>query len=148
VTGLGQVSRLSLAVIIDDQHVPRKAAADGPPGSTNKPWDQAEIQRSARPRVRGGVGLDTKRGDQLTIENMLVRSAGDEPEPAAPGVGSQIMTGVKNYWPSALRGLAILGLGPLHPRGHSASACAPATAVRHGVAARAGRCRRAAANDL
>ena len=110
VTGLGQVSRLSLAVIIDDQHVPAKAAADGTAGTaTNKPWDQAEIQR-LHGLVAAAVGLDTKRGDQLTIENISFEVPATEPEPAAPGVGSQIMTGVKTYWPSALRGLAILGL--------------------------------------
>src|SRR5262245_29324434 len=44
VTGLGQVSRLSVAVIVDDQRVTTKAQ-DGTVKVSNKSWEAGEIQR-------------------------------------------------------------------------------------------------------
>jgi len=109
VSGLGQLSRLSVAVIVDDQRVPAKGAAGagGAGETTTKPWDSAEIQR-LQSLVSAAVGLDTKRGDQLTIENMSFEVPPVEPEPVAPGMGVQIMDGVKQNWPSALRMIGIL----------------------------------------
>jgi len=109
VSGLGQLSRLSVAVIVDDQRVPAKGAAGagGAGETTTKPWDSAEIQR-LQSLVSAAVGLDTKRGDQLTIENMSFEVPAVEPEPVAPGMGVQIMDGVKQNWPSALRMIGIL----------------------------------------
>ena len=106
VTGLGQLSRLSVAVIIDDQHVTTKAA-DGTAATTTKAWDAAEIQR-LHGLVAAAVGLDTKRGDQITIENMSFETPAVEVDPPAPGMGSQILDGAKQHWPSALRTIGVI----------------------------------------
>ena len=133
VTGLGQVSRLSVAVIMDDQRVSTKAA-DGTTAVTTKAWDQAEVQR-LHGLVSAAVGLDTKRGDLLTIENMAFEVPAVEPEPPAPGIGVQIMDGAKQYWPSALRGIGILLValfalfGILRPLAKRATSVAAAPAL-------------------
>lgn len=61
----GQVERLSVAVILDDARVP---GADAQP-PTNKPREAAEMER-IKALVAASVGLDTERGDQLTVENI------------------------------------------------------------------------------
>jgi flagellar M-ring protein FliF len=144
VSGLGQLSRLSVAVIVDDQRVPAKSAggageATTTTATTTKPWDSAEIQR-LQSLVSAAVGLDAKRGDQLTIENMSFEVPPVEPEPVAPGMGVQILDGVKQNWPSALRMIGILLIalfalfGILRPLAKRATTmsrprCSPATAA-------------------
>ena len=61
----GQVAKLSVAVLVDDVRVPN---ADGN-GQTSKPREPAEMERIQR-LVSAAVGLDTERGDQLTVENI------------------------------------------------------------------------------
>ena len=61
----GQVAKLSVAVLVDDVRVPN---ADGN-GQTSKPREPAEMERIQR-LVSAAVGLDTARGDQLTVENI------------------------------------------------------------------------------
>ena len=133
VTGLGQVSRLSVAVIMDDQRVSTKAA-DGTTAVTTKAWDRAEVQR-LHGLVSAAVGLDTERGDMLTIENMAFEVPTVEPEPPAPGIGVTIMDGAKQYWPSAVRGIGILLIalfalfGILRPLARRATSVAAAPAL-------------------
>jgi flagellar M-ring protein FliF len=69
----GEIARLSVAVILDDDHV-AKAGEDGQPSVTRKPRTPAEIQK-IQGIVAAAVGLETARGDQLTVENV----AFDEP---------------------------------------------------------------------
>jgi flagellar M-ring protein FliF len=78
----GQLAKLSVAVILDDERATAKAA-DGTMTSSNKPWDQAGLQR-IQGLVAAAVGLDKDRGDQLTVENISFDQPKDEPEPAAP----------------------------------------------------------------
>lgn len=65
VAASGQVAKLSVAVLVDDVRVPN---ADGN-GYTSKPREPAEMERIQR-LVSAAVGLDTARGDQLTVENI------------------------------------------------------------------------------
>jgi flagellar M-ring protein FliF len=106
VTGLGQVARLSVAVIVDDQRVSTKGA-DGNVAVTTKPWEAGEIQR-LQGLVAAAVGLNTTRGDQVTIENMSFEVPAVEPEPAAPSMGTQVVDRLKEYGPSAFRTIGIL----------------------------------------
>ena len=106
VTGLGQVARLSVAVIVDDQRVTNKAK-DGNVTTTTKPWEAAEIQR-LQGLVAAAVGLNAERGDHITVENMSFETPAVEPEPDGPGVGAQVMDRVKEYGPSAVRLIGIL----------------------------------------
>ncbi len=71
----GQVARLSVAVLVDDVRVP---SADGT-APTSKPREPAEMERIQR-LVSAAVGLDTTRGDQLTVENI---GFDDSSEPVA-----------------------------------------------------------------
>ena len=70
----GDVARLSVAVIVDDDHVQKKQQ-DGTVTTARQPRKPEEIQK-IQALVAAAVGLDTERGDQLTVENV----AFDEPE--------------------------------------------------------------------
>lgn len=76
----GQIERLSVAVIVDDLRTP---AAGGQPAAS-KPRDPAVMER-IKGLVATSVGLDTERGDQLTVENIAFDDGGDAvEEPAGP----------------------------------------------------------------
>ena len=77
----GQVAKLSVAVLVDDVRVPN---ADGN-GQTSKPREAAEMERIQR-LASAAVGLDTARGDQLTVENIGFDGSGDTVavEPVSP----------------------------------------------------------------
>ena len=68
------MARLSVAVIVDDDHVQKKQQ-DGTVTTARQPRKPEEIQK-IQALVAAAVGLDTERGDQLTVENV----AFDEPE--------------------------------------------------------------------
>ena len=103
----GQLARLSVAVILDDERVTTKAA-DGTATTTTKPWEAAEIQR-LQGLVAAAVGLDTKRGDQLTVENISFEvPAVEVASRRRPAFGTQSWTASSKHWPSALRGVGIL----------------------------------------
>jgi flagellar M-ring protein FliF len=70
----GDVARLSVAVIVDDDHVQKKQQ-DGTVTTARQARKPEEIQK-IQALVAAAVGLDTERGDQLTVENV----AFDEPE--------------------------------------------------------------------
>jgi flagellar M-ring protein FliF len=133
VTGQGQLARLSVAVVLDDERV-SSTGADGATSVTTRPWEPAAMQR-LHGVVAAAVGLNEDRGDQLTIENIAFDIATPEAEPPAPGVGTQTMDVVKEYWPAALRGLAILMIasfaifGVLRPLARRATAFASAPAL-------------------
>ena len=74
VAASGQVAKLSVAVLVDDVRVPN---ADGN-GYTSKPREPAEMERIQR-LVSAAVGLDTARGDQLTVENIGFDDSSSEP---------------------------------------------------------------------
>ena len=69
----GEVARMSVAVILDDDHV-AKTNAEGQTNIERKSRTPEEIQK-IQSLVAAAVGLETDRGDQLTVENV----AFDEP---------------------------------------------------------------------
>jgi flagellar M-ring protein FliF len=69
----GDIARLSVAVILDDDHVIAKDPA-GKPTQTAKPRNPAELQKIQQ-IVAAAVGLDTTRGDLLTVENIAFDEA-------------------------------------------------------------------------
>ena len=101
----GQLARLSVAVILDDERVTSRGQ-DGAVQTSTKPWEPARLD-GIRGVVSAAVGLDTERGDQLTVENIAFEAAPVDVEPEAPGLSTQVTEVAKQYWPSALRGLAI-----------------------------------------
>jgi flagellar M-ring protein FliF len=71
----GDVSRMSVAVILDDAYV-AKPDAEGQPVMTRVSRNPEELQK-LQALVSASVGLDPERGDQLTVENIPF----DEPMP-------------------------------------------------------------------
>lgn len=78
----GDVARLSVAVILDDDEVVTKQQ-DGTVSRERKPRDPAELQK-INGLVAAAVGLDTQRGDQLTVENIAFDQPFDEVPVATP----------------------------------------------------------------
>jgi flagellar M-ring protein FliF len=81
ITPRGDVARLSVAVIVDDETV---VGRDKNGNETRKmrPRQAAELQK-IQGLVAAAVGLDTTRGDQLTVENVSFDTSAsqDLPEP-------------------------------------------------------------------
>jgi flagellar M-ring protein FliF len=117
----GDVSRISVAVILDDDHVAKKNK-DGKIAYVSQPRNPAEIQK-IHGLVAAAVGLDPSRGDQLTVENISF----DEPiveDVPAPGFIERFGGGFKEFGRVAvvlILGLvAVLAVGrPLLQRGLS-----------------------------
>jgi len=79
----GDVARLSVAVLLDDDELVSKNA-DGTIKRERKPRDPAQLQQ-INGIVASAVGLDTQRGDQLTIENIAFEQiVEDAPVAATP----------------------------------------------------------------
>jgi flagellar M-ring protein FliF len=104
----GELARLSVAVILDDERTVAKDA-EGKSTTTAKPRDQKDMER-IRGLVASAVGLDTERGDQLTVENI---SFGEIPtdEEAPSGWLQNVTPQVGEYAPVAIRLLIVLLLG-------------------------------------
>jgi flagellar M-ring protein FliF len=96
----GQLARLSVAVVIDDDHA-ISTDKSGKPARTSKPRSTEEIKK-VHDLVAASVGLDTMRGDQLTVENISF----EEPAPVediAPNRWRQ-------YVPMALEAGRLIGV--------------------------------------
>jgi flagellar M-ring protein FliF len=104
----GALARLSVAVILDDERVTTKNA-DGTLATTTKPWE-AEGKQRIHGLVAAAVGLDTERGDLLTVENIAFDVPQALPEPEPTPVTQQAIDVVKDYWPAAVRGVGIFAL--------------------------------------
>lgn len=128
----GQLDRLSVAVILDDERVSTKAE-DGTVQVSTRPWEQPGLER-IQAIVAAAVGLDNERGDQLTVENIAFDTAPEVVEPA-PAFMTQATDVVKEHWPAALRSLLILAIaafaifGVLKPLSARVGALSPAPAL-------------------
>lgn len=90
----GEVARMSVAVILDDAVVIKKAQ-DGTITSSRVPRSREELQK-VQTLVSAAVGLDPGRGDQLTVEHMSF----DEPlteEVEAPSIVDRIAPQVTEW---------------------------------------------------
>lgn len=106
----GQLARLSVAVILDDQHVTPPGGASGASSTgtpATKPWDAAEITR-IKGLVSAAVGLDEQRGDKLTVENISFDAPTLDATPPDVPTGTKVMDSVKLYGPSTLRIAGVL----------------------------------------
>jgi flagellar M-ring protein FliF len=106
----GQLARLSVAVILDDEHTIAKDAT-GQMKTTNKPRTPAEMQR-IQGIVGAAVGLDADRGDQLTVENIAFEEAPVDDIAPPPGllqkVGPQLVEIVRMNMLELMRIVAVL----------------------------------------
>lgn len=99
----GEIAQVSVAVILDDEHVMTKAA-DGATTTRRKPRDGAAMQKLQK-LVVASLGIDPERGDQVTVENMAFEAPVAEPI-VAPTWWQQM--GEQSG--SVVRPLAVLGI--------------------------------------
>ena len=93
----GDLARLSVAVILDNEAVVTRNA-DGSASHTSKPRTPEQLQKITA-LVGAAVGLDTERGDHLTVENVPFEEAPiDTPAPLSTW---------QRYAPQAVDGLRI-----------------------------------------
>lgn len=105
----GDIARLSVAVILDNETVTTKNA-DGSLAQSTKPRSPEQLQK-INSLVAAAVGLDTERGDQLTVENVPFEEAPtDTPAPLTvwQRYAPPTMEGVRTVVPLALGLLAFL----------------------------------------
>jgi len=76
----GDVARMSVAVVVDDDVV-AGTDKEGKPTQKSKPRSAAELQK-LQSIVASAVGIDTTRGDQLTVENIAFEQPAVEEIPA------------------------------------------------------------------
>jgi flagellar M-ring protein FliF len=91
----GQVSRLSVAVLVDN--IPStETDANGATTTSSKPRDAAELERINR-LVAAAIGLDTERGDRLTVENIAFDVPQETPV-EAPDMMTRVGDMAGRYW--------------------------------------------------
>lgn len=95
----GEVARLSVAVILDDD-VASKKEANGSTSEVRQPRKPEELQK-IHGLVAAAVGLDPGRGDQLTVENIAF-DAGPTQTLPEPGF-------IERYGPAAGEGAKVVG---------------------------------------
>ncbi len=100
----GDIARLSVAVVVDDDHVVQ-TDGEGVAKRSTKPRPQTEMQKIQQ-IVATAVGLDPERGDQITVENVSFDDAAGEPV-AEPTVFERIGTNLFGWG----RTVAVLLLG-------------------------------------
>jgi flagellar M-ring protein FliF len=105
----GAIEKLSVAVILDNEAVLTKNG-DGTVTRTTKPRAPETLQK-IQGLVAAAVGLDTERGDNLTVENVPFEEAPIEDVPTVSTwqrVVPQAMDGVRVFAPFVLGLLALL----------------------------------------
>ncbi|MGE3276344.1 MAG: flagellar basal-body MS-ring/collar protein FliF [Vicinamibacterales bacterium] len=80
----GDIARMTVAVILDDQQV-RETGQDGTVQVVSKPRDPKELTK-IQALVASAVGLDEQRGDRLTVENVAFSVPFVEDVPPTPFV--------------------------------------------------------------
>ncbi len=97
----GELASLSVAVLVDDE-VTVTVGESGAPSVTRKPRDASEMQKLQN-LVAAAVGIDTERGDQITVENIAF---GGDPVTAPPA--ETMWTRVSGYAGPVGRGAVLL----------------------------------------
>lgn len=98
----GDVARLSVAVILDDDQVAKKNE-DGSTSLERKARTPEEVQK-IQAIVAAAVGLDTMRGDKLTVENVSF----DEPAVAEEAPPSLFVRYQPQIWEGSRIGAVVL----------------------------------------
>jgi flagellar M-ring protein FliF len=105
----GQVARLSVAVILDEE---RPAAKPGEAAPASKPRTPEELQRIHK-LVASAVGFDEARGDQLTVDSIAFDTPAETDAAVTGGFFDDAKRVVVNNGMSALRVLGTFGLAAL-----------------------------------
>ena len=104
----GDLARISVAVLVDNDQV-ETTGRDGQVVRTSRSRTPADLEK-IQAVVAAAVGLDTARGDQLTVENIPFETAKDTPVP--------VVTTIERFTPQLLdlgriAAIALLGLAAL-----------------------------------
>ena len=99
----GELAQLSVAVIVDDEHV-TSTARDGVVTTRRKAREAASMQKLQK-LVAASLGIDPRRGDQVTVENIAFEAPVADPV-AAPRWWQR----VSEQGGGAVRGLAVLAM--------------------------------------
>jgi len=97
----GEVAKVSVAVLVDDEHV-ATTAQDGTVSTKRKPRDPAAMQKLQK-LVIASLGIDTQRGDMVSVENIAFEAPVSEPI-TRPSMWQR----VSDQSSGAVRGLAVL----------------------------------------
>ncbi|MCC7123586.1 MAG: flagellar M-ring protein FliF [Acidobacteria bacterium] len=106
----GQLARLSVAVILDNQAV-TATNEQGETQTTAKPREADEVDRIRR-LVSAAVGLDTERGDQLTVENIAFDTPTETVEPP-PDTWTKVTRWTESNGANVINPIVVLILGLL-----------------------------------
>ena len=132
----GDITRLSVAVLLDDGHPVVQASGDPQQPAASKPRTPEDIQK-IHGLVAAAVGFDADRGDQLTVENIAFEETPVETV-AAPGMwqkfGPQVMDGVRVLGIVALGALALFGVIRPMVKGSLAAGAAGGATAKGGAA--------------
>lgn len=95
----GQLSRLSVAVLVDDAKS-SKADENGKVAITSTPRSKEELQR-LQALVASAVGLMPERGDQITVDNIAfdIPDVGPEPTPVVLPPMELMADQLRQHWP-------------------------------------------------
>ncbi len=97
----GELAQVSVAVIVDDEHV-TATGADGSATTSRKARDAASMQKLQK-LVAASLGIDARRGDQVTVENIAF-----EAPVADPVTAPKWYSRIGEQSGGALRGLAVV----------------------------------------
>ena len=97
----GEVAKVSVAVLVDDEHV-STTAQDGTVTTKRKARDAAAMQKLQK-LVAASLGIDTQRGDQVSVENIAF-----EAPLAEPVVKPTLWQRVSDHSSGAVRGVAVV----------------------------------------
>jgi len=101
ITGPGAIRRMSVAVLVNARPA---AAADAPP----RPEEELAALRDL---VASAVGLDTERGDSLTLRSLPFETAGPAGTEATPGLIDRLAVDTMSLVQALVLGLVALVLG-------------------------------------
>ena len=137
----GEIAKLSVAVLLDDEHPAAQPAAEGadaaaaPPTATARP---AEDIKKIHELVAAAVGFDEERGDRLTVENIAFEEPPVE-EVQTPCAwqrfSPQVFEALRIFGIVALGAFALFGvIRPTVQTSLNAIAAAPKRAIAAGAA--------------
>jgi flagellar M-ring protein FliF len=101
----GKLARLSVAVILDNQQV-SQTDEQGQTTTSAKPREADEVERIRR-LVSAAVGLDTDRGDQLTVENIAFDTPVEAVE-APPDTWTRVTRWTETSGPAVIKPIVFL----------------------------------------
>jgi len=106
ITPAGRIQRITAALLVDDAIV--KTVRDGKVSVTRKKRPQDELNRIQQ-LAEAAIGLDSKRGDSISVQNLSFDASGSALDLPAAGWSTKVQKAVTDYG-SAFKPLSLLAL--------------------------------------